>query len=211
MVNYKKAYTLAEVLITLGIIGVVAAMTLPTLVNNAKNKELHSSLVKAYAAIQTAAQNLYADEGIILTTYESQGFVKKFEPYFKVSRHCNYNCLNSTELTNTYKTYSNEPISPNLLDDGQFFTEDGMFYMINNINDQDILISVDVNGPHKNPNKWGYDLFTFCLMSNGKIIPSGTERKFNTAASCSKNSTNGSNGIGCTFKALYDKDYWKNL
>ena len=30
----KKAFTLAEVLITLGIIGVVAALTIPTLVNN---------------------------------------------------------------------------------------------------------------------------------------------------------------------------------
>lgn len=209
--NNKKAFTLAEVLITLGIIGVVAAMTLPALVNNAKNKELHSSLVKAYAAIQTAAQSLYADEGIILTTYEDQEFVKKFEPYFKVSRHCNYNCLNSTELKNTYKTYSNEPIYPNLLDDGQFFTEDGMFYMMNNVDDQTLLISVDVNGPYKNPNRWGYDLFTFQLMNNGKILPSGTNGKFNNTELCSKNSTNNTNGRGCTFKALYDKDYWRNL
>ena len=34
--NLKKAFTLAEVLITLGIIGVVAAMTLPTVVNKYK-------------------------------------------------------------------------------------------------------------------------------------------------------------------------------
>lgn len=35
----NKGFTLAEVLITLGIIGVVAAMTLPTLVNNNRNKQ----------------------------------------------------------------------------------------------------------------------------------------------------------------------------
>lgn len=37
-----KGFTLAEVLITLGIIGVVAAMTMPTLINNTKNKELET-------------------------------------------------------------------------------------------------------------------------------------------------------------------------
>ena len=36
----KKAFTLAEVLITLGIIGVVAAMTLPALIQQNRNKEL---------------------------------------------------------------------------------------------------------------------------------------------------------------------------
>lgn len=41
-----KAFTLAEVLITLGIIGVVAAMTLPALINNKQNKELEVLLIK---------------------------------------------------------------------------------------------------------------------------------------------------------------------
>lgn len=36
-----KAFTLAEVLITLGIIGVVASMTLPTLINSTRHKELY--------------------------------------------------------------------------------------------------------------------------------------------------------------------------
>lgn len=36
----KKAFTLAEVLITLGIIGVVAALTIPTLVNNYRKKAI---------------------------------------------------------------------------------------------------------------------------------------------------------------------------
>lgn len=36
----KSAFTLAEVLITLGVIGVVAAMTIPTLIHNYKAKEM---------------------------------------------------------------------------------------------------------------------------------------------------------------------------
>ena len=45
----KKGFTLAEVLITLGIIGVVAAMTLPTVINNVQEKQFHSKFKKAYA------------------------------------------------------------------------------------------------------------------------------------------------------------------
>ena len=40
----KSAFTLAEVLITLGIIGVVAAMTLPAIVHNYKNRKLKQNL-----------------------------------------------------------------------------------------------------------------------------------------------------------------------
>ena len=49
----KKRYgfTLAEVLITLGIIGVVAAMTIPTLMSNTGKSELKSGYKKALSAI----------------------------------------------------------------------------------------------------------------------------------------------------------------
>lgn len=49
--NLKKAFTLAEVLITLGIIGVVAAMTLPTVVNKYKEKETVTKLKKFYSIL----------------------------------------------------------------------------------------------------------------------------------------------------------------
>lgn len=37
---YKTGFTLAEILITLGIIGIVAAMTIPTIIANYKEKKL---------------------------------------------------------------------------------------------------------------------------------------------------------------------------
>ena len=49
----KKAFTMAEVLITLGIIGIVAAMTLPSLVGNYQKKQTAMQLKKSllsYAA-----------------------------------------------------------------------------------------------------------------------------------------------------------------
>ena len=50
----KVAFTLAEVLITLGVIGIVAAMTLPTLIANYKNKVLLNQAKNSYSKISNA-------------------------------------------------------------------------------------------------------------------------------------------------------------
>lgn len=60
----KAAFTLAEVLITLGIIGVVAALTLPSLIQNYHEKQRVTQLKKAYSVMQNAflmAQEEYGD------------------------------------------------------------------------------------------------------------------------------------------------------
>lgn len=91
----KQAFTLAEVLITLGIIGIVAAMTLPTLVAKYKDKELASRTKKAYSAIQQAAQ-------LALATYRTPGdysslfditktsaeVMKNYQKYFNGAKYC---------------------------------------------------------------------------------------------------------------------------
>ncbi len=61
----KVAFTLAEVLITLGIIGVVAAMTLPTLIQNQQEKEKVVRLKKAYSVINSAIQRAITEDGPI--------------------------------------------------------------------------------------------------------------------------------------------------
>ena len=58
LLSRLTAFTLAEVLITLGIIGVVAAMTLPTLINNAQNKQLEVAFKKSYSALSQIAQRV---------------------------------------------------------------------------------------------------------------------------------------------------------
>ena len=59
----KKGFTLAEVLITLGVIGVVAALTLPTLIQNHANKVVETRLMKFYSAINQAITLAEADYG----------------------------------------------------------------------------------------------------------------------------------------------------
>ncbi len=65
----KAAFTLAEVLITLGIIGVVAAMTLPSVINKTRNKELHTAFLKTYSELNQIAELFVADNGVSVAEY----------------------------------------------------------------------------------------------------------------------------------------------
>ena len=60
----KKAFTLAEVLITLGIVGVVAALTIPNLNQNTSTAKIGPSLFKAVNTIENGNKNLLAAMGI---------------------------------------------------------------------------------------------------------------------------------------------------
>lgn len=67
---FKSAFTLAEVLITLGVIGVVAAMTIPTLITNITKKQLESQIKVAYASIQQAMRASIADDSDLTCQYK---------------------------------------------------------------------------------------------------------------------------------------------
>ena len=59
----KLGFTLAEVLITLVIIGVIAAMTVPTLMNNTQGQENKTAFKKAISSMNQALTMEYALEG----------------------------------------------------------------------------------------------------------------------------------------------------
>ena len=59
----NKAFTLAEVLITLGIIGVVAALTIPTLIANAEKSSIISKVEKDYAMLSQVSMSLANENG----------------------------------------------------------------------------------------------------------------------------------------------------
>ena len=61
---HKGAFTLAEVLITLGIIGVVAALTLPSLIQKYQDQVLENQLKKMYSTISQGVQKAMADDGV---------------------------------------------------------------------------------------------------------------------------------------------------
>ena len=168
----KTAFTLAEVLITLGIIGVVAAMTLPTLINNYQKKETISKLKKVYAILGNTTSMAMAEYGDTVTWElpnnlswaSSKAFAEKYMiPYLKVARTCENNneagCsypikrLNGQSFNN-YNEYTKSY---------RFYLADGTFICIaaNNVSsyhDKLVQIIFDING-QKNPNKVGKDVF----------------------------------------------------
>lgn len=83
-----KAFTLAEVLITLGIIGIVAAMTMPALITKHRRQVAETKLQKFYSVINNAMKMIEADYGEITEITTSNGsdtsnFSKEFyEKYF---------------------------------------------------------------------------------------------------------------------------------
>ncbi len=229
----RKAFTLAEVLITLGIIGVVAAMTLPALINKTHGAQYKTALQKSYSVLTQALQSLNADQGFVAKrdTYADRTFANYYKKYFKILKDCSLgDCIagatdeSGTFIINTYKTFSkNRKVSSKFFDDGQFILADGMVLLIeDNTSSIDlggsgvgsILISVDINGYKKNPNAWGHDLFTFQIMNDsGKLLPMGAEGTVfdDLDTYCSPTSSNAQNGIACTFRALTEKDYFNNL
>ncbi len=231
----KAAFTLAEVLITLGIIGIVAAMTLPALVTNNRNKQLEAALKKDYSVISQAFDmyNAKVGERITPSTISGGTLKTKILPYFKIARDCgkgsettaaqlektcipNYINTGSTEKNSTtYKNFTGKNyMSLGKFDDGQFVLADGALVLLENNTPGQLFISVDVNGYGKLPNRLGQDLFMFEIDEKGALRPMGSAGTYyydEADEYCSKTSSDPMNGAGCTYKALNEKDYFNKL
>ena len=93
--SHSLGFTLAEVLITLGIIGIVAAMTIPTLIAKYQEKEIVSKLKKSYSTIQQAFQLAKLDNGEISQWSNktdpievSKDWINVLRPYLKIVKVC---------------------------------------------------------------------------------------------------------------------------
>ena len=83
----KVAFTLAEVLITLGIIGVVAAMTLPTL-NQAINNKVRAEQVRTVKYKFTKATEKMNSLGLIGPYASTDAFVDELQKHLKIMKRC---------------------------------------------------------------------------------------------------------------------------
>lgn len=193
MVKYKNtAFTLAEVLITLGIIGVVAAMTIPTVINKTNDLEYKVAYKKAFSIASQAWLMALKDE--VIPDHSSYwdntnkiAVFNAFKSYFKVTKTCtsgdNSSCWASGDK------YFNCPYDENVY---AFVDSSGMSWswtgMDGGFGDS---ILVDANGL-KSPNKLGQDRFVFG-------IPSGTvPQSLEPLPDCLGTSTSDCGGLSYT-------------
>ena len=181
----KKAFTLSEVLITLGVVGIVAVLTIPGVMKNYQNRLYTAQLEKIYAQVADAAQSIMNDEhtddfyettagGATVcnaTTGDcTSGLGFFLQKYFKNIKE---NCLKTEEkcmptTAGAYKTVGGVNISP---PSGNYFVQTvsgaaiGGFY--NPANNCTSLV-VDVNGVAP-PNVAGRDVFAIDIRSNGTL------------------------------------------
>lgn len=172
--HFFSAFTLAEVLITLGVIGIVAAMTLPTLIAKYQEKVMITQLKKVYTELSQAVMLFKVDDNITNLSDSSLNSNAEFnnfiEKYLNVAKKCNSEV--SPCFSKSYKKLSGVDSKFNLGCGGakSYVLTSGVAICARyNIGTNAIAeIHVDVNG-NKAPNVLGRDAFNLFLYSNGII------------------------------------------
>ena len=222
----KFAFTLAEVLITLGIIGIVAALTIPGLMNNYKAQRLRSQFLESYSIVQQVFKQMESDDiSLNPADYPSGTFYKVFMRYLQAPTNCTYKrdskvCFGASGGSSEnppYKTFDgNKNVNPRFFDDGEILLQNGTLILLENnaegTNNDRLWVHVDLNGYNNKPNRLGYDLFTF-QFTEGELKTMGQEGTTYTNMNlyCNKNSNDSLNGIACAQKAKDNTDYFKDL
>ncbi len=185
MTYLKKtiAFTLAETLVVMGIIGVVAALTIPNLNQSTGDREKVAKVKKVYSNLEDAfgrAQAVYGpyDEWFDLNDWKAteKRDAERILEFMKVSKNCGQDekgCfsssvptdLNGEEFDNSYDDYGYRVI---LADGTSVLFEGGR-------------IRVDIDGPNKGKNQYGNDIFDFYMMTkeealhSNQIVPSSPD------------------------------------
>jgi len=230
----KCAFTLAEVLIILGIIGVVAAITLPILVQNYQKHVTINKLKVAYTTVGNAIEHAVFDYGDAKDWYIPDGSAREktdyvsenyLIPYLKVVKDCNHsyetNCVPVNKLPNgSLHSITADTSRVILLSNGvaiNVFSGS----LGGTSNEKRIQIYLYINGIKK-PNVIGKDIFYTELggyegaytFNPNKLMPYGySNSKDRSNYTTGQNSCNkDSNGMKCFALIMYDnweisKDY----
>ena len=228
----RYGFTLAEVLITLGIVGIISAMTIPALINNYRATKLRTQFNKNYSLIAQVFRRMEA-EGVDThpKDYKGDSFYKTFAKYLTNTTDCGgYSDGNSSNLERpgcySYKLASkdkagsyksligNSNLGDGAFNNGQLLLPDGTLIFFDDSPDGEgwvgTLIWVDINGYNSPPNRLGYDFFVFEVV-NGVLFPEGD---INSTSPDKKDKyCTGKYGYGfsCTIRAAGNQNYFKEI
>ena len=193
----KLGFTLAEVLITLGIIGVVAALTAPALVQNAGSAQIGPKLAKAVSTFETANEKMLME--LSLSSIQSLGggdeqsrtYGDQLSNYMKMSFFDNAGgtrsgVASSADAVLTLydgSSAAEDAVLQPTFSGIKYLSKDGFLYSIlvlpAPVNHQEPLhkqlggmVGIDINGIAE-PNRAGKDAFVFYLMQDGTLCPCG--------------------------------------
>ena len=206
----KLGFTLAEILVSLAIIGVIAALTLPTLNTSTQKKQIGPALAKAVNTLENANRHIMQETG----TDDLQSAMKVF--------------LNST--SKYYTELLSTIVSGGLSGAGGIFTtKDGIEFKCLDANKalkdttkngglpkyayKYYIVEIDINGPNTKPNLEGQDIFRVWVDNKGSVVPYGGSEYgvYNNNDSSFVNTCGTgegqSIGIGCTGRIA--DDGWK--
>ncbi|MBQ8459705.1 type II secretion system protein [bacterium] len=159
--NKKIGFTLAEVLITIGIIGVVSALTIPTLISNYQKKQTATLLKKTYADLKNIIRLSTVDNEepsgwkypVGSNWVDCQNFIKTYYlPYAKGANLLDTGFQNIKTLNGSFIQH---------MPACGFETQDGrIISLFPNTNSGYIWLYADINGK-QGPNRVGRDIFVF--------------------------------------------------
>ena len=204
------AFTLAETLIVMGIIGIVSALTLPNLNASTGEKEKVAKVKKLYSNLNDAVGRAVAVYGPIdewfLTdnTYalQSTRFGERITEFMKVSKTCSLLATNNECISNNLKDLSTGGTNLTGDDSYKFITADGTSIAIK----MDLLkIYVDIDCPNKGTGVFGRDAFTFIIDKENDTI-----RVENSVPTITSVLTTGAGAPVTTWVIMFDNmDYLK--
>lgn len=214
----RVAFTLAEVLITLGIIGVVAAITIPTLMNNIQEQQFKVAWKKSYSVLSSATQQLIQDSGGDLVgvfdwnsaTTQLNTIYSKYLNTTKLGGYSTTNPVCWSVTTKALGGFADLPLTGGMcmaLSDGSFIGFSTNYASDCNHGKSSHpagfcqAVHVDVNG-FKPPNIFGKDIFTMAIEKN-KLVPAGTTGDDDTWTTCDNTKAYPNYGMGCSAKYLY--------
>ena len=226
------AFTLAEVLITLGIIGVVAAITIPSLMENVRNRDLQAQLKKTYSEWNQIAMQFMNDNEQSIPDYAAQygvnAMIKELPKYIKgFSKFSDWTWQQTDEegsnlTTMPYQVYTFSGRKTKISCDLFGYRSDlsGRYILFDDppaMGYNGPRLCIDLNG-NKKPNILGIDIFNFQFTTDGHIIPEGTEHPDNdyihnwegsgtknaSPETCKKGSYWGYTSLTCAYYAIHD-------
>lgn len=213
----NSAFTLAEVLIVLGVVGFISAMTIPSLITECRAIILRTQFQKAWAKVNQVYLKMVAeDSNLTADIAQKQPYYSQYPGLIAkhlVGAHSSSENLSGNGNVQAYfKKLGYTDMSGNVgshilwfIDDGYVELSNGEIWWIENGTNQQ-AITIDINGVQHGPNKWGYDLFTFIYdVEKGQYVP-------DTEGACDNIRKLGSyNGRACASKAAKDPKYFKKL